>query len=172
MQSFSVFCLFLLSATPYHVIPCNFRLLFCSSIYSVYSCFFPKNLMKTGIGQSKYCIPQPFSRCLISLCSSLFGFNSMTKVMMMKIVLFYTGARCDSCKYRYPASRYQDVAYKRSRICQPLLDERKTAVLETHHNVICCPLDVVSNFFSFFPKLHQKIPSIISLKINLEIKCD
>ena len=33
--------------------------------------------MKTGIGQSKYCIPQPFSRCLISLCSSLFDFNSM-----------------------------------------------------------------------------------------------
>ena len=34
------------------------------------------NLMKTGIGQSKYCIPQPFSRCLISLCGSLFDFNS------------------------------------------------------------------------------------------------
>ena len=27
------------------------------------------NLMKTGIGQSKYCIPQPFSRCLISKVS-------------------------------------------------------------------------------------------------------
>ena len=31
--------------------------------------------MKTGIGQSKYCTPQPFSRCLISLCSSLFDLN-------------------------------------------------------------------------------------------------
>ena len=38
------------------------------------------NLMKTGIGQSKYCIPQPFSRCLISLCSSLFGFNSIFSI--------------------------------------------------------------------------------------------
>ena len=33
--------LFFLTASPHHVIPCNFRLLFCSSIYSVYSCFFP-----------------------------------------------------------------------------------------------------------------------------------
>ena len=33
--------------------------------------------MKTGIGQSKYCIPQPFSRCLISFWSSLFDFNSV-----------------------------------------------------------------------------------------------
>ena len=32
--------------------------------------------MKTGIGQSKYWKPQPFSRCLISLCSSPFDFNS------------------------------------------------------------------------------------------------
>ena len=33
---------------------------------------FPKkNLTKTGIGQSKYCIHQPFSRCLISLCCGL-----------------------------------------------------------------------------------------------------
>ena len=32
--------------------------------------------MTTGIGQSKYCLPQPFSACLISLCSSLFDFNS------------------------------------------------------------------------------------------------
>ena len=36
------------------------------------------NLMKTGIGESKYCIPQPFSRCLISLCRSLFDFNFST----------------------------------------------------------------------------------------------
>ena len=28
-------------------------------------------------GQYHYCIPQPFSRCLISLCSSLFDFNSI-----------------------------------------------------------------------------------------------
>ena len=34
---------------------------------------FPKkNLTKTGIGQSKYCIHQPFSRCLLSLCCGLF----------------------------------------------------------------------------------------------------
>ena len=34
---------------------------------------FPKkNLTKTGIGRSKYCIHQPFSRCLISLCCGLF----------------------------------------------------------------------------------------------------
>ena len=63
----------LLAATPYHVIPCNFLLLFYSSIYSVYSWFFLINL-KTGIGQSKYCLRQPFSRCLISLCSGLFDF--------------------------------------------------------------------------------------------------
>ena len=37
------------------------------------------NLMKTGIGESKYCIPQPFSRCLISLCRSLLSlFNFST----------------------------------------------------------------------------------------------
>ena len=33
--------LFFLAASPYHVIPCNFCLLFYSSIYSAYSCFFP-----------------------------------------------------------------------------------------------------------------------------------
>ena len=39
---------------------CNFRLLFYSSIYSVYSsCFSQINLMKTGIGQSRYCIHVP-----------------------------------------------------------------------------------------------------------------
>ena len=69
------FGLFFLAATPYHVIPCNFILFFYSSRYSVYSRFFLINLMTTGIGQSKHCIPQPFSRCLISLCSSLFYFN-------------------------------------------------------------------------------------------------
>ena len=51
--------------------------LFYGSIYSEYSWFFLINPMKTGIGQSKYCIPQPFSRCLISFCSSLFDFNSV-----------------------------------------------------------------------------------------------
>ena len=51
------------------------------SIYSVYSWFFPINLMKTGIGQSKYCIPQPFSGCLISLCSSLFDFDSILNIL-------------------------------------------------------------------------------------------
>ena len=41
---------------------CNFRLLCYSSIYSVYSsCFSQITLMKTGIGQSKYCIPKPFT---------------------------------------------------------------------------------------------------------------
>ena len=38
--------LFFLAASPYHVIPCNFRLLFYRSIYSVYSCFFLINLIK------------------------------------------------------------------------------------------------------------------------------
>ena len=33
--------------------------------------------MKTAIGQSKYCIPKHYSRCLISLCSSLSDFNSI-----------------------------------------------------------------------------------------------
>ena len=60
------FGLFFLAATPYRVIPCNFRLLFYSSIYSVYSWFFLINLMKTFIGRSKYCIPQPFSRFLFT----------------------------------------------------------------------------------------------------------
>ena len=63
--------LFFLAASPYHVIPCNFCLLFYSSIYSVYSCFFLINLIKTSIGQSKYSIPQTFSRCLISLRSNI-----------------------------------------------------------------------------------------------------
>ena len=49
------FGLLFLAATPYHVIPCNFRLLFYSSIYSVYSWSSLVNLMKTGVGQSKYC---------------------------------------------------------------------------------------------------------------------
>ena len=71
--------LFFLAATPYHVIPCNFRLLLYSSIYSVYSWFLQINLMKTVIGQSKYCTPHPLSRCLISLCISLFDFNSIIK---------------------------------------------------------------------------------------------
>ena len=36
------------------------------------------SLMKTGIGQSRYCIPQPFSRCLISLLHCFFfHFNSI-----------------------------------------------------------------------------------------------
>ena len=48
-------------------------------IDSVYSWFFLINdLIKTGIGQSKYrCIPQPFSHCLISLRRSLSDFNSI-----------------------------------------------------------------------------------------------
>ena len=33
---------------------------------------FPNKPDEDGIGQSKYCIPQPFSRCFISLCRSLF----------------------------------------------------------------------------------------------------
>ena len=67
--------LFFLAASPYHVIPCNFCLLFYSSIYSVYSCFFLINLIKTSIGQSKYSIPQTFSRCLISLRSNAVFFT-------------------------------------------------------------------------------------------------
>ena len=84
--------LFFLVATPYHVIPYNFRLLFHSSIYSaVYSWFFLINMMKTGIGQSKYCVPQPFSRCLISLCSSLFYFNSIYVVVnfLSQVILIF-----------------------------------------------------------------------------------
>ena len=44
------FGLLFFAATPYRIIPCNFRLLFYSSMYSVYSWFFLINLMKTGIG--------------------------------------------------------------------------------------------------------------------------
>ena len=57
-----------------------------SSIYSVYSRFFLINLMTTGIGQSKHCIPQPFSRCLISLCSSLFYFNCIFNFRLIAIM--------------------------------------------------------------------------------------
>ena len=40
---------------------CDFHLLFYSSIYSLYSsCFSQINLMKTGIGHFKYCIPYTF----------------------------------------------------------------------------------------------------------------
>ena len=46
--------MFIKKVTPYHVTPCNFLLLFYSSIYSVYSWVFLINLMKTGIGQSKH----------------------------------------------------------------------------------------------------------------------
>ena len=83
---FIFFWLLFLAATPYHVIPCNFLLLFFSGIYSVYSWFFLINLMNTGIGHWKYCIPQPFSRCLFSLCSSLFDFNSILKQWLCKIL--------------------------------------------------------------------------------------
>ena len=47
------FGLFFFAATRHHVITCNFRLLFYSSMYPVNSWFFSINLMKTGIGQSK-----------------------------------------------------------------------------------------------------------------------
>ena len=46
-------------------------------------------LMKTGIGESKYCIPQPFSRCLISLCRSLFDFNFSTDHDLVRPTLSY-----------------------------------------------------------------------------------
>ena len=44
--------------------------------------------MKTGIGHSKHCIPQPFSRCLISLYTGLFYFNSIftTEVKLSEYV--------------------------------------------------------------------------------------
>ena len=53
----------------------NFLLLFYSSTYGILyirTWFFLINLIdkdswKTGIGQSKYCIPQLFSRCFISV---------------------------------------------------------------------------------------------------------
>ena len=37
--------------------------------------------MKTGFGRSKYCIPQPFSHCLISLCNSLFDIDSILNIL-------------------------------------------------------------------------------------------
>ena len=37
--------------------------------------------MKTGFGRSKCCIPQPFTHCLISLCSSLFDFDSILNIL-------------------------------------------------------------------------------------------
>ena len=36
--------------------------------------------MKTGIGQSKYCTPQPFSRCLISLCRCFLRLNALASI--------------------------------------------------------------------------------------------
>ena len=40
--------------------------------------------MNTGLGRSKYCIPQPFSHCLISLSRSLFDFNSIKEIFSVK----------------------------------------------------------------------------------------
>ena len=63
---------------------CNFLLLFYSSIFSVYSsCFSQINLMKAGIGQSKYHLPWPFSHCLISLCRSLFDVDFMKEIFIV-----------------------------------------------------------------------------------------
>ena len=65
----------------HHVIPCNFCLLFYSSIYSVYSWFFLINLMKAGIGQSKYCrLFHVVWSVFAFLCSSVFDFNSIFTV--------------------------------------------------------------------------------------------
>ena len=66
----------------------NFRLLFYSSIYSVNSWFVLINLMKTGIGQSKYCTSQRLSRCLISLCSNLFDFQFSIFFFWLISILF------------------------------------------------------------------------------------
>ena len=41
--------------------------------------------MKTGIGESKYCIPWPFWHYLISLCRSLFDFDSMKEIFSVNI---------------------------------------------------------------------------------------
>ena len=41
--------------------------------------------MNTGFGQWKYCIPQPFSRCLISLAVVFFYFNSVLKQWLCKV---------------------------------------------------------------------------------------
>ena len=73
------FGLFFLAATPYtsYHVTSAYYFTVRGSIFTVYSWFFPINLMKTGIGQSKYCIPQSFSCCLICLCNSLFYFNSI-----------------------------------------------------------------------------------------------
>ena len=40
--------------------------------------------MNTRLGRSKYCIPQPFSHCLISLSRSLFDFNSIKEIFSVK----------------------------------------------------------------------------------------
>ena len=61
--------------------------------------FFLINLIKTGIGQSKYCIPQPFSRCLITLCSSLFDFNSIFIVFATDHDLHPTLSYIDRSRY-------------------------------------------------------------------------
>ena len=75
---FIFFWLLFLAATPYHVIPCNFLLLFFSGIYSVYLWFFLINLMNTGIGQWKNCIPQPFH-----------GVCSVFAVVFLTLILFW-----------------------------------------------------------------------------------
>ena len=57
-------------------------------------------IFSSGIGQSKYCIPQPFSRCLISLCGSLFDFNSTFFTQMFGsrgFFVFVIGCRKSSC---------------------------------------------------------------------------
>ena len=71
--------------------------------------------MKTGIyiGQWKYCIPQPFSRCLISLCSSLIGFNSFStweirgSVFFSSIWILKCVLRIQPCR-NWPALTYHE----------------------------------------------------------------
>ena len=79
--------LLLLLTSP---MPCNFRLLFYSSIYFAYWKIFLVNVVKTGIGQSKYCIPQPFSRCLDSFWSSLFDFNLILLLLMSAMPTYFS----------------------------------------------------------------------------------
>ena len=47
--------------------------------------------MTTGIGQSKYCLPQLFSACLISLCTSLFYFNSIFTIYLFSYTIAVYG---------------------------------------------------------------------------------
>ena len=83
--------------------------------------------MNTGIGRSKYCIPQPFSHCLISLCRSLFDFNSIKEIFSVKservnvkknVVLKKIRWAGPSQRRRGPRRDRRDRAEQRLRMCR------------------------------------------------------